>query len=181
MLEVRTARLTLLACPAHLARAAHRGRLHLEALLRMRVHEDWPTPEIRDFLPIYARQLESSPGLLGWGIWIIIHTTDRQTIGDIGFKGRPSISGSVDIGYGIVPTYRRQGYGNEAAAGLRDWAFSQPNVQRLTADCWPHNVASARILEKLGMKQIGTSDAGLLLWELRREEHHHFPEGDISA
>ena len=170
MLQVQTARLTLLACPAHLARAAHRGRQHLEALLGARVHEDWPTPEIHGFLPIYARQIEAAPGLLGWGIWMIVHTGDRQVVGDVGFKGRPDAHGSVDIGYGIVPAYRQQGYGFEGAAGLRDWAFEQSGVQRLTADCWPHNTASARILEKLGMRRVGVSAVGLLLWELRREQ-----------
>lgn len=173
MLRVPTARLTLLACSAQLARAAFRGRLHLEALLGMKVHDDWPTPEIRGFLPIYARQIEAAPGLLGWGIWLIVQDADRQVIGDVGFKGRPDAHGTVDIGYGIVPAYRQQGYASEAAAGLRDWAFEQPDVQRVTADCWPHNTASARILEKLGMSRIGTSDAGLLLWELRRENFHN--------
>jgi ribosomal-protein-alanine N-acetyltransferase len=172
MLEVRTPRLTLLACPANVARAAHRGRLHLEALLGTKVHEDWPTPEIRGFLPIYARQIESAPGLLGWGIWLIIHESDQQVIGDVGFKGRPDHNGTVDIGYGVVPAYRQQGYAFEAAAGLRDWAFQQPGVRRMTGDCWPHNTASARILAKLGMTQIGLSESGLLLWELRREQHH---------
>ena len=35
---------------------------------------------------------------------------------------------------------------------MRDWAFGWPEVQRMTGDCLPDNTASARILEKLGMR-----------------------------
>ncbi len=171
MVEVQTERLTLMACPAAMARAAYRGRRYLETLLGAHVDQGWPTPEIHAFLPIYARQVETAPGLLGWGIWLVMQTGEQRVIGDVGFKGRPDSHGCVDIGYGIAPAYRQQGYAFEAAAGLRDWAFAQPDVQRLTADCWPQNTASAHILAKLGMTQIGLSDAGLLLWELSRAQY----------
>lgn len=168
MLSVQTSRLTLLACTAPIARAAYRGRRNLEALLGVRVDRDWPGVEIRGFLPVYARQVEAAPGLVGWGVWLVIQTLDQEVIGDIGFKGRPNASGSVDIGYGIVPARRRQGYAYEAAVGLRDWAFTQPGVEHLTGDCWPYNTASARILEKLGMHCLGLSDGGLQLWTMNR-------------
>lgn len=168
MLRVETPRLTLLACPAAAARAAYRGQRQLESVLGVRVNRDWPGPEIRGFLPVYARQVEAAPALVGWGIWLIIHTADRELIGDVGFKGRPDAQGRVDIGYGIVPARRRQGYAFEAAFGLRDWAFAQPGVERVTGDCWPQNTASARILEKLGMRCLGLSDGGLQLWAMDR-------------
>lgn len=168
MLSVQTARLTLLACSAAHARAAYKSRRHLESLLGMRVNPDWPGPEIRGFLPVYARQIEAAPDLLGWGLWLVVRTAEQEVIGDVGFKGRPDANGRVDIGYGIVPERRRQGYGYEAAAGLRDWAFQQPGVERLTGDCWPDNIASARILTKLGMRSTGISDSGLQLWQMER-------------
>lgn len=166
MLRLQTERLELVACPGQVARAVYSSRRRAEALLGFRVHEEWPGMEIRAYLPMYAQQVDVSPELLGWGIWLIVHSGERTVIGDVGFKGRPDRSGTVDIGYGVVEPYRRQGYAFEAAAALRDWAFTHSVVKRLTGDCMPTNVASARILEKLGMRWIGISDAGLLLWEM---------------
>lgn len=165
-LTLETPRLKLLTCSAPVARiAAHRHR-QIESLTGYRVHEDWPSMEICAYLPFYAAQLEADPSLLGWGIWLMIHCVDRMIVGDVGFKGKPDATGTVDIGYGIVPSYRRQGYTFEAAAALRDWALAQPGVRRITGDCLPENTGSARILEKLGMHRIGMSPVGLILWEM---------------
>jgi [ribosomal protein S5]-alanine N-acetyltransferase len=167
MLTVQTERLQLVACPAQVARAAYQSRRQAETLLGVRVHDEWPGDDVRGFLPLYAQQVEGDASVLGWGIWVIVHKAEQVVIGDAGFKGKPDANRTVDIGYGIIPSYRRQGYGYEAALGLRDWAFTQPEVERMTADCLPQNTASARILEKLGMRQIGTSDMGMLMWEYR--------------
>ena len=166
MLTVQTGRMELVACPAQVARAVFSSQRRAEALLGVRVHEGWPGPDVRAYLPLYAQYLESDPTWLGWGIWLMVHRGDQMVIGDAGFKGKPDRSGTVDIGYGVVEPYRQQGYAYEAAAALRDWAFGQPGVKRLTGDCLPENTGSARILEKLGMRRIGTSESGLLLWEM---------------
>ncbi len=164
-LQVESERLQLIPCNEQVARTATGSRRQAEALLALHVHPDWPGPDVRGYLPHYARQLAADSTRLGWGIWLIVQRAERLVIGDVGFKGQPDSSGTVDIGYGLVPDYRRRGYGYEAAAALRDWAFTQPGVRRMTADCLPDNIGSARILQKLGMKQIGLSDDGLLLWE----------------
>lgn len=166
MLTIRGDRLLLVACSAQAARAALTGRRHVETLIGYRVHEEWPSADIRSYLPIYARRVEHDPAALGWGIWLVVHDADQMVIGDVGFKGRPNGRGAVDIGYGIVPAYQRQGFGFEAARALRDWCFQQRDVLWLTADCRPDNIASIRILEKLGLQRIGMSDGGLLLWEM---------------
>src|SRR5690606_19390590 len=153
-------------CAAPVAWTATRSHRQTETLTGYYVHPDWPSMEIRAYLPFYAAQVEADPSLLGWGIWLVVHQADRTVIGDVGFKGKPDATGAVDIGYGLVPPYRRQGYTFEAALALRDWAFAQPGVCRMTGDCLPDNVGSARILEKLGMRQIGMSSGGLILWEM---------------
>jgi ribosomal-protein-alanine N-acetyltransferase len=49
------------------------------------------------------------------------------------------------------------------------WAFAQPQVQRIIARCAPDNIASRRILEKAGLRQVG--EAGEMLhWELYRAD-----------
>ena len=109
------------------------------------------------------------PRLPGYRKWM----WDGEFCGSISFRWQHGTEALPPyclghIGYGVVPERRRQGYGYEAAAGLRDWAFGQPGVERMTGDCWSDNIASARILEKLGMRSVGTLDSGLQLWQMER-------------
>ena len=95
----------------------------------------------------------------------MVHAAERTVIGDAGFKGKPGSQGMVEIGYSVLPAYRGQGFATEAARALVDWALAQPEVKRIIAECSPDNVASIRILEKLGM-QRREANGGILRWEL---------------
>ena len=166
-MRLQTRRLELIPCSVEVALAAVGNRDTLESLLGVKVPSDWPAQELRDYLPTYARQLEEDPALLGWGVWLIVHREERMAIGDLGFKGHPDQEGVVEIGYSVLPVYRRQGYAFEATCALVDWALRQPGVTRITAACNPENVPSIRILEKLGMRRQ-ERDGGLLRWEASR-------------
>lgn len=63
---------------------------------------------------------------------------------------------SVDIGYVLVPRLWRQGLMSEAVVGLIGWAMSQQEIHRVWAVCDSENVASARLLESVGMQFEGT-------------------------
>jgi len=76
-------------------------------------------------------------------------------------------TGTVEIGYGVVPAYQGQGYATEAAGAVVDGALHRPGVARVVACCLRDNAASRRVLEKLGLRQVGT-DGALLAWERRR-------------
>ena len=70
----------------------------------------------------------------------------------------------VEIGYGITPSYRRQGYASEAARAMIAWAFSCPDVKRVTAECLEDNTGSIRVLENAGMQRTG-QEGDMLRWE----------------
>jgi RimJ/RimL family protein N-acetyltransferase len=59
------------------------------------------------------------------------------------------------IGYSLNRKCWRQGYGTEAAEALLRFGFAQLNLHRIFATCDPENIASARLLEKVGMKREG--------------------------
>jgi len=162
-----TQRLHLIPCSEEMAQAAISDRPRLRGPLDGDVPENWPDEDLRDFLHVYARQLEADPELLGWGTWLILHPDQHTLVGSIGFKGKPD-RGAVEIGYGIVPAHRRQGYASEAARVLVAWAFTQPAVTRVLAECDRDNRASIRVLAKIGMQLTG-EDGDLLRWELRRD------------
>jgi RimJ/RimL family protein N-acetyltransferase len=59
------------------------------------------------------------------------------------------------IGYVLNRSFWRHGYATEAAQGLLEFGFDQLKLHRIFATCDAENVASARVLEKVGMQQEG--------------------------
>jgi len=165
-LHLKTERLNIIACSLQVARAIVTDKSKVETILAARVSDDWPALDLLEFLPFYAQQLETDPSLLGWGVWLMIHAMERVVIGDVGFKGKPGHEGTVEIGYSVIPAFRNRGYASEASQALIHWAFIQQGVKRIIAECSDDNAASIRILEKLGMKRLGT-EGSVLKWELK--------------
>lgn len=59
------------------------------------------------------------------------------------------------IGYCFNRRYWGQGYATEAAGALREFGFAHLKLHRIFATCHPANIASARVLEKVGMLPEG--------------------------
>ena len=165
MEDLHTERLTLVALTSELALAAMEDRAKLERMLEAHVPEAWPGADFATMLPRIARGGEqTSPG--AETTHLIIHTADRTTIGETGFHGPPDRSGTVEVGYSIVPGYRGRGFAYEATRTLIERAFERPGIRRITAECLDYNVASLKVLEKVGMRHV--SSAGeTLRFELR--------------
>lgn len=161
-----TDRLELIAYSPEVVQAAIADKSQIEQLLNVRVPDDWPWSEVEEVLPFFA-QLAADPLQRCWGARLIIHRQERTIIGDLGFGGKPNTEGTVEMGYDVLPAYRKQGYGFEAVQALVNWAFTQPDCSRILASCPEDNVPSIRILEKLGMQCI-KSEESLLSWEMRR-------------
>lgn len=62
---------------------------------------------------------------------------------------------TVGIGYVIGRAYWGKGYAPEAVREIVDWALNQPSIYRVCADCDVDNIASARVMEKVGMQCEG--------------------------
>ena len=62
---------------------------------------------------------------------------------------------TVDLGYALVRRWWRQGLMSEAVAAVVAWALAQPTIYRVWATCDIDNVASARLLERVGMEREG--------------------------
>lgn len=67
-----------------------------------------------------------------------------------------------EIGWAVHPAHWRRGYAAEAARCLAGYAFSQLGAHRLVAFCNANNAASARVMEKLGMRRDGLLREALL-------------------
>ena len=163
MEDLRTQRLTLVALTPHLARAALRSREELGRLLGARVPEVWPGADFARMLPRIAGGSEKGSGagptrLIVWGAEGIL-------VGETGFHAPPDGSGTVEVGYSVVPGYRGRGIAPEATRALIEHAFAGGAVRRVVAGCLQDNAASRRVLEKLGMRLAG-SYGEVLCYEL---------------
>jgi ribosomal-protein-alanine N-acetyltransferase len=72
-------------------------------------------------------------------------------VGDLHLRG----SGQGEIGYGIHPRAWGRGLATAVGQELLRIAFEQHGLHRVYATCDPRNVASARVLAKIGMTHEG--------------------------
>ena len=63
---------------------------------------------------------------------------------------------SASMGYCLNEAAWGHGYATEAGRALLDWAFDTLDLNRVQAETDTRNVASARVLEKLGFLREGT-------------------------
>ncbi len=89
-----------------------------------------------------------------FGLYLVEELDSGQPIGLCGLVKRDSLP-EVDLGFGFLPAYRGKGYAEEAARVCIEHAQDKLNFQRLLAITAHDNVASARLLEKLGFSRDG--------------------------
>jgi len=59
---------------------------------------------------------------------------------------------TAEIGFILDPRHQGKGFATEAARGLLDWVFTTAGFHRVIGRTEARNAASARVLEKLGMR-----------------------------
>ena len=64
---------------------------------------------------------------------------------------------SFDFGYWIAPDAWGRGFATEAGVGLMSWVIGEHNVKAFTAGHIDDNLASGRVLTKLGFVYTGRS------------------------
>jgi len=100
-------------------------------------------------------------------LWLFI-TFDQVIIGSACFKSAP-VDRKVEIGYGMGEKYQNKGYMTEAIEAMITWAFSTGLVDDVTAETKVGNVASIRVLEKLGFRKVKETHE-LMYWEIGKKE-----------
>lgn len=99
--------------------------------------------------------IANGPGAMiarhGHGLYRVDRRADGAKLGLCGLIKRDSLP-DVDLGYAFLPAARGQGYALEAAAAALAQARDLLRLPRLLAITAPANSASARLLEKLGMR-----------------------------
>ena len=87
----------------------------------------------------------------GFGLAMVVLKETGEGIGMCGLIKREGLS-DLDIGYALLPDNMGQGYAFEIAGATVDYAKEVLGLSRLLAITDPKNVASIKLLEKLGMQ-----------------------------
>ena len=80
---------------------------------------------------------------------------EGRVIGDVVIKAGLMADRQAEIGWVFNPDYQGRGLATEAARELLALAFGDLAMHRAWAQLDPRNVASARLCERLGMRQEG--------------------------
>lgn len=87
--------------------------------------------------------------------WAVILKESKKMIGTTGFVHWHPSHGRAEIGYAIGRKWWGNGYASEAARSVLAFGFTQLNCNRIEAMCNVANTASARVMEKIGMRYEG--------------------------
>jgi RimJ/RimL family protein N-acetyltransferase len=170
---IQTPRLQLLPCSLEHFELLLQGNDHLADLLGISIPDGWT--EYPEMVLVAYDKLRNDPAMLGWFFYLVIHRADERLIGAGGFKGKPNGDGTVEIGYEITADYREKGFGTEMAEALIRFAFGHSYVHRVIAHTEEEYNASVKILQKAGMRFVGTiknkEGEDLWEWEITRQQY----------
>lgn len=116
-------------------------------------HADWP---VGTTLERVSNRIRTAPERWDSGEeyrWVITADGDDSALGAIScfVEGH-----KAEIGYFIHRGHWGKGLATAAARAVVEWAISEPGIQRVWATCDHENIASIRVLEKVGMEKEGT-------------------------
>jgi RimJ/RimL family protein N-acetyltransferase len=168
-----TERLVLVPITLPMVEAVFAGdRARAEAIADARLPEAWPGRALVE--RAFSQDLDAirrDPERSLWGDHLVLEKQSPRIVGSVIFHGRPE-SGIAEVGYGVELESQGRGYATEATRACVEWALGQPECSAVRATTYPWHRASLRVIEKLGMAQIGTEPhdifGELLVFEIRR-------------
>lgn len=102
--------------------------------------------EIKMLMSHYTRK----PGL---GIWATLLKDGNTFVGASGlvyYDNTPEI----EVGYRMLKEHWNKGYATEASLGLLNYGFTSLKLKKIVSSAHVDNMASRRVMEKIGMKYI---------------------------
>ncbi|MDQ3956255.1 MAG: GNAT family N-acetyltransferase [Actinomycetota bacterium] len=175
-------RLRLVTLSAPVLEALLIERPRADELVDFKLPSGWPEDEDRAVLELRLRQLRAQPGIEPWLLRALVDRNDVM-VGHAGFhyppapvdealdenfsgSREPAEGGLSELGYTIFEPFRGRGYATEAVRALVDWGFKEMGLGAALACTSPSNVASRKVLERVG----GWREIGRAIDELDGEE-----------
>jgi ribosomal-protein-alanine N-acetyltransferase len=110
---------------------------------------------------VLAARIQADFGRDGWGLFAVEVPGGLAFAGFVGMS-RPRFAAHftpcVELGWRLAVEAQGQGYATEAAREVVRYAFGVVGLEALVSFTVPQNLASRRVMEKLGMRQEGEFD-----------------------
>jgi len=87
----------------------------------------------------------------GYGLYKVELKSDATPIGMCGLVKRDTLP-DADIGFAFLKRFWNEGYAFESAAAVMKYAREQLAIKRVLAITTPNNVASGKLLNKIGLR-----------------------------
>lgn len=90
-------------------------------------------------------------GKYGYGRWATFLKNGMQFVGWAGLAYLPEFD-EIDLGYRFLPNYWGAGYATEVSRAILTYGFNKLELSRIIAIAMKENMASIRVMEKIGME-----------------------------
>ena len=110
----------------------------------------------RDHADEFVRTMIKHQTSRGWMRFAVEHSQSGEFMGFAGFDDK---NGLLDFGWRLGQAFWGGGYGFEASAAALWVGQKTFSLEKITAQSYPENVGSIRLMKKMGMSQIGASEA----------------------
>ena len=87
----------------------------------------------------------------GYGVWVVCDLIGGEVMGQCGLRSVEE-AGETEVLYALARATWGRGLATEAARAALAFGFERTGLQRIVAYAVPDNVASRRVIEKLGMR-----------------------------
>lgn len=129
----------------------------------------WSDPSVTRFIggrpfseeEVWIRLLRyaGSWAQLGFGFWAVFAADTGAFVGEVGFADyrrdlQPSIHGTPEIGWALMPAAQGRGIATEAVRAAVAWGDDKFADPRTVCIIDPGNLPSLRVAEKLGYRAI---------------------------
>lgn len=149
--ELHTQRLSLLKITNRHSKLILKGLSNPLVTQFMLIH--YETEEaVQEQMIYYKKQYKTQNGIY----WLIQTTQENNFIGTIGINNWNKTHLKAELGFWILPEHFNKGYITEAAKTVMNFCFNNLGLNRMEATVETENIASMKVLKKLGFLHEGT-------------------------
>jgi RimJ/RimL family protein N-acetyltransferase len=122
-------------------------------------------PEVAQYLYWFERNLEDTKNALEHKknatifkedasiVWAVVHKDTSKLIGEVSLTWHSQIHQQGEVGFVFNPDYQRKGYATESTLAVLSLGFNELKLHRIYGRCDTRNIASYKLMERLGMRR----------------------------
>ena len=119
-------------------------------------------PDTREETIAIVERVKARWAEVGYSWWAFIERETGELVGAGCLQNLrreatmlPDLACPMELGWRLRRDRQGRGYASEAAIAIADFAFARRGAQELLAVCDPGNLASAKVMARIGMQPLG--------------------------